>query len=156
MKTVSRIIIAVLAVAIAVGIAVICIVLTTNNSIKIKLDDSGVTQAELKFSANGLEPTESREYSILLQASSSGTYNVTLEFVGEKSILGDFVDVTVEYEGGKAENSLANLLNGETVEFTCEITKKSAIKIIYTMPEDTGNEAQGASADFDILLTVAR
>lgn len=156
MKTVSRIIIAVLAVAIAVGIAIICIVLTTNKTIKIKLDDSGVTQAELKFSANGLEPAESREYSILLQASTSGTYNVTLEFVGEKSILGDFVDVTVEYEGGKAENSLANLLNGETVEFTCEITKKSAIKIIYTMPEDTGNEAQGASADFDILLTVAR
>ena len=156
MKTVSRIIIAVLAVAIAVGIAIICIVLTTNKTIKIKLDDSGVTQAELKFSANGLEPAESREYSILLQASTSGTYNVTLEFVGEKSILGDFVDVTVEYDGGKAENSLANLLNGETVEFTCEITKKSAIKIIYTMPEDTGNEAQGASADFDILLTVAR
>lgn len=156
MKTASRIIIVVLAVAIAVGIAVICIVLTTNKTLKIKLDDSGVTHAELKFSANGLLPAESREYSVVLQAKTSGTYNVTLEFVGENSILGDFVDVTVEYDGGKAEHSLAEMLNGETVEFTCEIAKKSAIKIIYTMPEETGNEAQGASADFDILLTVVR
>lgn len=156
MKILSKLLIFVLAVAVAAGIVIMCLVLTQDNSITVNLEKEGVTQKELEFSAGGMIPGESKEYTIQLNAKSAGTYFITLSFEGEEGVLNEILDVAVECEEYQASYKLSELLNGTTFEFTCDVSKKADVTISYTIPVETENEAQGATADFKVLLTAER
>lgn len=156
MKILSKLLIFVLAVAVAAGIIIMCLVFTKDGPITVNLEKEGVTQEELEFSAGGMVPGESKEYNIQLNAKSAGTYFVTLSFEGEEGGLSEVLDIAVKCGDYQASYKLSELLNGTTFDFACDVSNKANVTVIYTIPVETENEAQGATADFKVLLTAER
>lgn len=162
MKKLHLILIAVVAVLLA-GVVMLAVVLFNNNEFikNITLSPDGTTSEKLEFSANGMGPGgKPREYTINLKSKLSDRYIVTLEFEEtEEGTLKNFVNVTLQF--GDEEPTtylLAELLDGQTVTFECNINSGAtfSIKVTYAIPSEVGNEAQGATADFDIILTAER
>lgn len=145
-----------------VGVALLGVTLVTSNDEFVKditLIESDFTHKSLEFSANGLKPGDVREYTINLKGKSSGNYTLNLDFAEVKEgALKNFVDVTLEQGETHYTYKLCELLEGKTVSFTCKIgvTNATVIKVIYSMPIETGNEAQNATADFAINLTAEK
>lgn len=155
MKTLAKILIAFLSVVVAAGVVIMILVFTKDSGFQINLDKDGGSE-QFEFSASGMGPGQKRGYDVQLKAKSAGYYFITLSFDGEDNIFTDVVDVEVKYEGGKIIKTLSDLLNGETVEFSCNVAKKAKISITYVMSEDAGNEVQGMAADFEVTLTAER
>lgn len=127
----------------------------------ITVSEEGVTESILSVKELKLNPTESREYSINLVCTASGTYEITLDYE-EKSDGGmkHFIEVTVKanesivYEGG-----LQELLDSDKkIVFESELHEKEQlpISISYHMPREVGNEAQRTYADFDVHLEIKK
>lgn len=144
------------------GITLLATQLYTPNSDVIKeitLKDTEITSEILEFSASGLKPGDVREYTINLNGKSAGSYNLNFDFaIVKDGTLKNFVDVTLQQGKSSYTYKLSELLNGKTVSFTCNIgiNSATAIKIIYSMSIDIGNEAQNATADFAINLTAEK
>lgn len=151
-----------LSTAIIFGIVMVIVQFNANNKFtkSITLTGDGVTQSELGFSASGLKPADSREYTLQLNGDMAGTYSVKLEFSEEKDNgLGEFINVTCFYEdNSKDEFTLNELFDGKTIEFDCEIENNSTaiVRMVFTMPREVGNEAQGTDTDFSLTLTAKR
>lgn len=127
----------------------------------ITVSENGVTESVMTVRDLKLNPTESKEYSINLVCEASGSYYVTLDYE-EKADGGmkPFVDVTVKLDGQVIyEGQLLSLLDGdELIGFEAELHRKNPVKIsvVYTMPYEVGNEAQGTYSDFDIIITIEK
>ena len=120
---------------------------------------NGVTYEELSFSANGLNPGDSCNYTLKLTAKNTGIYGIDLTFIEKKAGgLRDFIFVRVERDNAVNEYSLNELFNGLTIGFNIEISRKipTRIRIIFEMPQEVGNEAQGAESYFIVNLTAER
>ena len=86
-------------------------------------------------------------------------YDIILEFTeGENNALGEFVHVKIFANGKSVCDELLdtvlksgsivlpeNFLSGKTMD----------LKIIYYINEDVGNEAENATADFELLITAS-
>lgn len=151
-----------LSAAIIFGIVMVIVQFTANNEFtkNITLTGDGVTQSELDFSASGLKPADSREYTLQLNGDTAGTYAVKLEFSEEEDNgLGEFIYVTCFYQdNSKDEFTLNELFDGRTIEFDCKIenNSKAIVRMVFTIPEEVGNEAQGTDTDFSVTLTAKR
>lgn len=151
---------------IILGLALLALVLMLNNdftnNITIKLKEDGDTYKTIEnFSANGLHPGGApKEYTINLTSSVRDSYIINLSFVEtEEGELKNFVEVTITYGEDTQTYLLAELLDGETVTFeNVEVAngEDAVITVSYSMPSEIGNEAKGATADFDIMLTATR
>lgn len=117
------------------------------------IDISGDTKKALKADLAGFYPGSKQEYRIALRGESEGSYAVTLAFRGESksASLENYLTVTITANDVTIEKRLQELLEGETLELGRNV---SDITITYAMPENTGNEVQGTTADFIIDLTV--
>lgn len=127
----------------------------------ITVHSEGVTESTLPVRDLRLNPSESKEYSVNLVCLASGSYHVALDFLetvdgGMKK----FVNVHVSCDGVEAfSGSLADLFHeGSLVEFETELheTEPVVITVKYEMPRETGNEAQGTYADFDVHLKITK
>ena len=142
-----------------VGVALMAVLLTTpNNTLvhDVTLDDNQVTHDSLNFSVNGLLPGQERGYTVNLKGTRSGNYAVSLEFVEKnEGALKNYIDVTVRCGENERIYKLSELLGGTTVSITCKVTaaQPTVIQVIYTIPQEVGNDAQNATADFVINLT---
>ena len=127
----------------------------------VKVKRNGETQEVFAVRDLKLTPSESKEYEIDLVCDASGAYDIALEYQEQHDGgMKRYVDVTVQANGETVyEGKLAKLLDGgEKIELqgTLYAQEPLVLKIIYTMPYETGNEAQGTSADFDLCLKIQK
>ncbi|MGN1052327.1 MAG: hypothetical protein ACI4SH_02930 [Candidatus Scatosoma sp.] len=147
-----------------VSLAAICTCLFMVNAyykfkktVNVKAD--GITEATVSVSDLSLTPSQSKEYEISLVCDVAGKFSVELDYE-EKNDGGmkDFVDVSVYAEGECVyEGGLADLLQPNSrVVFNSTLHAKTpnAVKIVYAMPAETGNEAKNTSATFDISVRI--
>ena len=122
---------------------------------------------ELNITANGkkmvefddlfLIPGEQREYTISLRSDLDGQYTLAFDPVeeGDKT-LKHYARVKMEADGEIiCDKLLSEFFEGEPILLQCYLTDDEAydVKFTYYMPIEIGNEAENASADFDIIIT---
>lgn len=151
----------VLVAAIIFGIVLVLVQCSADDEFvkNIKLEENGIEHEDLHFSANGLKPGDVRDYTIIIRTAADGTYVLDFNFDEDKNGgLREFIDVTLSYGDIVVETSLTELFGGKVVSFECEISKKNPaeIHVVFEMPLDVGNEAQGATTDFSTYLTATR
>jgi hypothetical protein len=108
-----------------------------------------------------LVPGQSQEYKFILVGQISGTFDITLEYLElEDGGLGPFVDVTISTDTetihfGKLEDLLDKK---DEVIFQHDFVPDEVLVIVinYTMPLETGNEAQLTYSDFNLKLLVEK
>ena len=125
----------------------------------ITVDANGVTETLLEVRDLQLIPTQKSEYSVNLVCAASGDYYVYLDYIEEKDGgMKPFVVVNVSCDGKELYSGrLEELLDTDLViefEEKLEADEPRVITFVYEMPYETGNEAQGTYADFDIKLTI--
>lgn len=126
----------------------------------ITVSENGVTEAIFEERSLKLVPTEKKELEVNLFCKASGEYHVTLDFIeSANGEMKHFVNVTVLCGGVSVyEGKLATLLDDPTekVIFDSELYSKDPTPIIirYEMPYETGNEAQGTTADFNVHFKI--
>lgn len=122
--------------------------LTENTVIEV----SGETEKTVKAELTGFYPGDKQEYNITLKGEMSEDYLVTLTFRDDKNADGleNYLTVTIKTKEVTIEKQLKEVLSGEKIELG---SNANEITIIYAMSEETGNEAQGTTADFYIDLT---
>ena len=130
-----------------------------DNELSITID--GNTEGIMQVRDLQLVPGQSEEYYFTLIGQVSGTFDITLEYLElEDGGLGPFVDVTVttgteQIHFGKLEA----LLNKEdAILFQHDFAPDEILVIVvkYTMPIETGNEAQLTYSDFNLKLLVEK
>lgn len=120
--------------------------LKENTTIKIE----GETSKTLHANLSGFYPGASKEYTINLSGDSAKDYEISLSFRDDNSEgLKNYLTVEIVTGEKSIEKSLSELLEGKEITLGKNATE---IKIAYSMPTETGNEAQGASAAFYIDL----
>ena len=126
---------------------------------RVRIDRNGVVTEKLEVNDLTLNPGSKTEYTVKLKCKLEGTYDLSLVFVEtEQSPLKDFVNVTVEHKGEVLKTAtLAELLSGTSIDLVCDLNSVEYTDLIvrFEMPLDVGNEAKGATADFDIDMTIA-
>ncbi len=131
-----------------------------SEEIRVSVEADGSTSETLSVENLRLLPAGSAEYSVSLSCEESGTYLFRLAFEEKtSSALKKYVYVSVlDGETALAEVLLKEAFDGEALTFEREMEagKESKIVIRYAMSRDAGNDAQGAEADFDVLLTAQK
>lgn len=124
--------------------------LTKNTVIRLNGESSTTLHAEL----TGFYPGSGQEFAISLTGDGAAQYYITLDFRDRKGgELEDYLTVVIRTATLELERNLKDLLDGEAVSLG---QGASEIEIFYFMPEETGNEAQGTRAVFEVELTARR
>ena len=111
---------------------------------------NGETRKTLKADIKGLYPGKTVDYMISLTGDTAEEYSITLNFFGDNGgALKKYILVGIVTDNVSIEKSLQELLDGEMVTLG---QGASEITISYTMPIDTGDDAQGASIVFYVEL----
>ena len=161
-KTVFIIISALLMLALMASMLLMLMMKAHENFPKnIKVRENGVTEDVFTIRDLQLNPTESKEYEIDLVCDASGDYNITLTYEElQHGTMKYYVDVAVKANGEVVyEGKLSALIDDkEVISFDGVLLAEEplVVTVIYTMPYETGNEAQGTSADFDLYLKVKK
>ena len=126
----------------------------------ITVNENGVTTSVLEVKDLTLTPGASRDYHVNLVCDATGLYHIYIDYEevhngGMKS----FVNVRIMF--GEQElyyGGLNSLLDGEVVAFDgmLDHAEPLTLSFYYEMPLETGNEAMGTSAYFDIKLTIRK
>lgn len=123
----------------------------------------GVTTSVLPVRSLALNPGVKKEYKVNVLCEASGHYYLYLDY--EEVLDGGmkrFVNVTVMCEGYEEPvfvGPLTDLIDEDeliTLDGDLNSQDPLQITIYYEMPLNTGNEAQGTSADFNIKLSVKK
>ena len=127
----------------------------------IKVREDGVTEDVFTVRDLRLSPNQSKEYEVDLVCDASGAYNITLEYEEKQhGTMKHYVDVVVKANGETVhEGKLSSLMDKhEIVSFDGNLFAKKplTVTVIYTMPYEIGNEAQGTSADFNVHLKITK
>ena len=126
-----------------------------NLNYDIHINSQGEAEKVLSIQALNLAPGQTRQYTLNLLSQSAKEYRIRLNFIPKGSgTLQNFITVEIKAGDVAVTRPLHELFDGTTVD----IDSRGADKIFinYIMPENVGNEAQGAQASFDIRLTVSR
>ena len=128
---------------------------------RIKVREDGVTEDVFTVRNLQLCPDQSKEYDVDLVCDASGAYNVTLTYEELKpGTMKHYVDVVVSVEDETVyTGKLSTLMDKkETISFDGTLMSRTplTVTIKYLMPYETGNEAQGTTADFDIHLKIQK
>lgn len=124
----------------------------------LEFDSQGISET---VSINGLAfiPGESRDYSFKLKCRDAGEYQVGLKLLEKADgCLKNFIDVNVVLDGNQVlSGNLGELMGtAEIVLRNYSFGRESVdLVITYSMPDTIGNEAMGASADFDMKLLIS-
>ena len=131
-----------------------------SEEIRVVVEADGSTSETLSVENLLLLPAGSAEYAVALACKETGEYLFRLEFE-EKTVsaLKNYVSVTVlDGEKELARVSLKDAFDGAAVTFKRDMQAETDSKILlrYTMAREAGNDAQGAEAAFDIVLTAQK
>lgn len=156
-KKIINVALIVMCVVILLGVALTVYFLTADKHV-IKVNIEPNTTEAIRFEELYLLPGESCEYTLSLSSEYAQEYRLTLHFEDQnaKLTLKDYAYVRMEKDGEVlCDTRLSEIFKQQTVELAVDFTngEKHEIIIIYYMPEDVGNEAQNAEADFRLLVT---
>ena len=128
------------------------------NMQSITLTEKGIVNKELKTDFGTLLPGESSEYTLNFKCKEQGTYRFTFNYTAkEKSPISSYVAVELIDGEGKISENLGNLLSCRALTTTHTfIEQTTSLTLRYVMANDVGDEAQGASFDFDLRLTIQK
>ena len=119
----------------------------------------GNTTSVLAVDNLNLKPGEYREYAVNLKSDADVEYTIDLDFVEtDDGGLKNFINTEIRCLDETHTKPLYDLLNGEEkITFNCQLQKNVVTQIFirYYMPIETGNEAQGTAANFNVVLTAA-
>lgn len=143
----------------AAGVSLAVYVGKTNNDFEknVTVDGDGVTTDTLEIKGLGLYPGGSRTYTVNIKGT-SGAYTVALAFRDKDSAaLKAYIAVSITAGNETGTYRLADLLNGEPVMRACTLGGEGdRLTIEYAMDATAGNETQGATADFDVEISIRR
>lgn len=105
-----------------------------------------------------LRPGEQASYTLLLNSRYEDAYQLLLHFEDEDPALTlkQYTYVRIERDGEVlCDARLAELFAQEALRVTVDVTDqaKQELTVTYYMPEEIGNEAQNATAAFQLLVT---
>ena len=128
-----------------------------DGDIRVQLKTNGVTSETIEFEGLQMLPGQSREYTLTVEASEAGLYELNFDFIGDgETVLVKYVSVALYCgEENVKELALQDALQGEPLTITkwIETSEPIDLTIRYTMKEDAKNDAQGTTADFEVKLT---
>ena len=155
MKKLVYILSALCVLLLAVGVVLTVLLLNDDETVRnVTLDKDGRTTAELAFCAQ-LNPSESREYSVVLHGGSDERLNVTFTLDNARGELAKFIEVELSCDGLNVRGTLAQL-QGKRYSVLCDFSGSFTVTIRLGIPADVGNDAMGKSVDFDLLLQADR
>lgn len=117
----------------------------------------GETQKTLSVTDLNMVPGQEKECKITLNASDVGDYVITVNFQKKTSgTLDKYLNAEISVNGTVQTRPLDELflVDGNAMTFTVPAGESEILTITYIMPETVGDEAQGASCSFDVVLTV--
>ena len=118
------------------------------NQTVINLNDE--TVKTLKMEIDGFYPGKTVDYNLILNNSNIKDYNVTLKFNNDNGgALKKYLNVKITVNNETITKPLEDFLQSNSICLGNSVTK---INISYTMPVETGDEAQGASVTFFVEL----
>lgn len=159
-KTIYRILIALLGLAVCAEIGLLIWGMVANNGAmrEVTLEQKGETVEELSFSAENFLPGEVKEYTILLHGDAGGEFDVT--FTANPSTEGtlwQYLDFEIVYEEQSKAAPLADLFGGTEFQFDVTMGDVPAkFTVRYKMPKEVGNEAENLGSDFSLTLSAKR
>jgi hypothetical protein len=117
---------------------------------------NGVELASYTPDLSNLAPGNSVQQDVPLKTSAEGTYTVSFDFSkGETDALAPYVDVTLVCGEISLEKSLTELLGKEFFSFEYYLSSDPVNAVItFSVPSTVGNEAQGATADVSISVSI--
>lgn len=156
-KKITNIALIVMCVVILLGVALTIYFLTADKHI-IKVSIEPDETKAIRFEELYLRPSESCEYTLSFSSEYAQEYRLTLRFEDQNTdlTLKDYAYVRMEKDGEVlCDTRLSEIFKQQTVKIAVDFTdgKTNDVRIIYYMPEDVGNEAQNAEADFTLLVT---
>ncbi len=118
------------------------------------------SQSEFSVDLSDIYPGRTISYKICLKANKGDYFNITIELdeLGESS-LADFLGFEIRYEGETIDKaSLKEYVEGKKCNFKADFSEKKTVEVefVYIMDVGVGDEAQGATADFNIVLSAKR
>lgn len=127
----------------------------------VQVNENGVTEQVLEVRDLMLNPADQKQYEVELTCLASGQFDITLDYDEiENGGMKPFVNVRIFCEENELySGTLVDLLdNGRTVVFreALHATEPLVLYMVYEMPYETGNEAQGTFADFNIHLMIEK
>lgn len=153
----ANVILIVLSALILIGVILTVFLITADkNVIKVSVDSDEAQ--EINFTSLELRPGESCEYTVIFRDAINARYLVELDFLDREPTytLKDYALLRIEKDGEILyDQPLCDVFESEVIKLTIDLSdgKTNEIGIIYYMPEDVGNEAQNAEADFTLFVT---
>ena len=122
---------------------------------------NGVTESVFKVRDLTLTPTDVKEYDVNLYCEATGDYKISLDYREiHDGGMKDYVRVQIIFgEEVIYDGWLSDIIDKDIiVDFVGELHETDPLTLTfrYEMPRNIGNEAQGTSADFDIVLTAKK
>lgn len=152
---ITRLLLAFLCVFILAGASIFVYVLTEiDNEKVIEVVLTENESVSTTFDELSLFPGESCEYTVKLSDGGLEIVDITMDFNAiDDCLMKDFVFVKIESDGECVyEALLSDCLSSDPITVDYEKIGKE-FKIIYSMPESVGNEAQNTEAHFELLIT---
>lgn len=130
---------------------------TPNNDETIQVEIKDGDTSVVEFEKLGLVPGQSIEYTLYLSSSSGPTKTVHFDFYETAdSPLKDYVYVKMLFDGEViCDALLSDVMTDNSISFEADLSSgdQYEVTVIYYMPEEVGNEAEGAEAWFDLYIT---
>ena len=158
-KIIVRILIACLSLTIMSGVGIMSYFVfnSPSDDVITNLNLTANGSKTVEFDCLSLIPGESREYTVILKSNVAGDYSLSIELNEESDgTLKSFAYAKIEADGEViCDALLAELFSGDPLVLNARLSKKDSVtlKITYYMPIEVGNEAENASADFDMVIS---
>ena len=161
MKKVYLIFIVIVLVLIACGTGILIALFHANDEMirKVELESEGNTERELAFSAENFLPGDVREYTVVVHCEKGGEFRISFTCRSVKeSELQNYLTVEIGCGEVRKQVALADLFGGVSLGFDVAIQDGATAEftVRYEMPVTVGNEAQGKTADFLLVLSAQR
>lgn len=132
-------------------------VLDRHELLAVDIEKAGDTDT-VTFTSLDIVPGESREYVVLLNLSDVGEYDLRIDFSrAAENEFEKYLYVKIELEGEIICDKLMSsfMRTGAELEIDDSVDgeQQYELKVTYYLPSDVSNEAQVATADFDLTVT---
>ena len=127
----------------------------------IAMDEEGVVFKTIHVDDLDINPGCKKTYQTELSCNATGEYCFSFDFIEKaEGKLKNYINITIKLDERIIySGSFLELLENEesiVINTILDHDKYSYLTFCYEMPEEIGNEAQGATADFDIKITIER
>lgn len=158
-EKIANILLVVMAIMILLGVALSAYFISIRNDrdvIRVSIEDGKsktITFEHLQF-----VPGESCDYAIELSSKITKKYDLFLDFMdlSKNQTLKDYAYVRIEMEGQViCDKLLSTVLEENAIHLAVDFTGGSCqdVTISYYLPQEVGNEIQGAEAIFELRIT---